>query len=158
MRFLLLFFLAIATNAQAEIVQLSADTYLAIRTSRAGMFGSMAGLKAATIREANEFAAAHRKTIIPISTQERPAGRPGEWPTVEYQFRLVAKDDPAAANGVALVPRPDVVVETNSHTDTKAVEEKKPDLYTELTKLDELRKRGLLTDQEFEEQKRRLLQ
>ena len=31
------------------------------------------------------------------------------------------------------------------------------DLYTEILKLDDLRKRGLLTDKEFEQQKKKLL-
>ena len=94
-----------------------------------------------------------------VSSQERPAGGPGQWFTVEYQFRVVPKDDPSA-NNVALLPRPDLVVESSSNTSAQVhtVEEKKPDLYTELIKLDDLHKRGLLTDQEFEVQKKRLLE
>ena len=34
----------------------------------------------------------------------------------------------------------------------------KPDLYTELMKLDDLRKKGILTDEEFDEQKKKLLE
>jgi len=33
----------------------------------------------------------------------------------------------------------------------------KPDLYTELMKLDDLRDKGILTDEEFETQKKKLL-
>ena len=35
---------------------------------------------------------------------------------------------------------------------------KSKDLYTELTKLDELRKKGLLTDDEYNQQKKRILE
>lgn len=35
---------------------------------------------------------------------------------------------------------------------------KSKDLYTELTKLDELRKKGLLTEDEYNEQKKRILE
>ena len=40
---------------------------------------------------------------------------------------------------------------------TKDETDKKPDLYTELTKLDDLRKKGLITDAEFESEKQKLL-
>ncbi len=43
------------------------------------------------------------------------------------------------------------------HTDAVA-ERGKQDMYSELMKLDELRKKGILTDDEFEEQKKRLLE
>jgi hypothetical protein len=158
MRFLAACLLVMAVPAQAEVLKLSEDTYLAIRSSKAGIFVSMAKLKIATIREANDFAARLGKVIVPISTQETPP-MPGRWPTVEYQFRLVEKEDPAAKGG-ALLPRADVVIESKTHnvTDITHTDEKKPDLYTELTKLDDLRKRGLLTDEEFAQQKKRLLQ
>ena len=37
------------------------------------------------------------------------------------------------------------------------VQSSKPDMYTELLKLDDLRKRGLITDVEFQEQRNKLL-
>jgi hypothetical protein len=160
MRFLLLCLIAFACPAHADVIQLSGDTYMVVRSSKGGIFANMSKLKVAAIQEANAFAARHGKIAVPYgSTTERPAGGPGQWPTVEYQFRLVDKDSPAS-QGVGLKERADVVVESTNHTsaDIRTTEEKKPDLYTELTKIDELRKRGLLTDAEFEEQKKRLLE
>jgi hypothetical protein len=152
--------LAAAANS-SEIVRISPDTYVLARNSHAGIFANMSKLKMATIREANAFAESQGKIAIPISTREMPAGGPGQWPTVEYQFRVVSKDDPEAQR-TALVPRPDIVVESNSkiNADVRTNEEtqKPPDLYAELLKLDDLRKRGLLTDAEFDTQKRRLLE
>jgi hypothetical protein len=150
--------ISFAGHVWADVVQISADTYMVVRSSKAGIFASMSKLKVAAIQEANAYAARLGKVVVPISTQERPAGGPGQWPTVEYQFRLVSKDDPSA-NVAALLPRPDVVVESNSHTVTEIkADERSPDLYNELMKLDDLRKRGLLTDAEFEDQKKRLLE
>jgi len=48
---------------------------------------------------------------------------------------------------------PVVAAETKPHESV----ENRPDLYTEIMKLDELRKKGLLTDAEFEKQKQKLL-
>jgi Short C-terminal domain len=149
----------LASVAQADVVQISPDTYLISRISRAGMFASMPKLKMAVIREANAFAEAQGKIAIPLSSKETPAA-PGQWPTFDYQFRVVAKDDPEAQR-TALVPRADVVIESNRKIEaeikTKDETEKTPDLYSELLKLDDLRKRGVLTDAEFEEQKKKLL-
>jgi len=59
-----------------------------------------------------------------------------------------------------LVPRDDVVVEKtgNISADVRAKEDKAPDLYTELTKLDELRKKSVITEEEFAAQKKRLFE
>jgi hypothetical protein len=107
---------------------------------------------------ANAFAASKGKVAVPIAATETPAA-PGRMPTFEYQFRLVDKDDPSAS-GAALIPRADVVVEmpAPSNPPAAAPEKKSKDVYTELLKLDDLRKRGLLTDAEFEAQKRKLLE
>ena len=40
---------------------------------------------------------------------------------------------------------------------TKNDPSKQPDMYTEIMKLDDLRKKGLITDAEFEQQKQKLL-
>jgi hypothetical protein len=59
-----------------------------------------------------------------------------------------------------LVPRSDVAVEKtdNISADLRTNEDKAPDLYTELTKLDELRKKGVITEEEFAAQKKRLFE
>lgn len=145
------------------VVQLSGNTYMASKTSGGGVFKSMASLKAEVISKANEFAEKQGKVAVPISTQETPAA-PFQNPSFEYQFMLVDKNDPRAT-GQFLTPRADVVVEKSEkisadiHADTrtKAETPKQPDLYTELMKLDELRKKGLITDAEFEAQKQKLL-
>lgn len=87
--------LLIACASSPGIVQLSPDTYMISKEDHAGVFGSLAKLKADTIREANEFAARQGKVAIPISTKERPMGICcGQWARFEYQFRIVDKNDP----------------------------------------------------------------
>lgn len=69
------------------VVQTGPNTYMVSRTDGAGAFANMSKLKAETIREANEFAAARGAQAEGISLEEeRPTTG---FPNVEYQFRLV---------------------------------------------------------------------
>ena len=145
--------------ANPGIVQLSPDTYILSRTDKGGIFGNASAMKAEVIREANDFAASKGKVAIPLYLHETPLA-PGRFASVEYQFRVVDKSDPEARR-VNLVPRPDVVIEKSEKTtvDMKTRDEtpRPRDLYGELLKLDDLRKRGILTEAEFEAQKSKLL-
>ena len=142
------------------IVQLSPDTYMLSRQDNAGIFGNASVMKADVIREANEFAAKQGKVAIPITSNSTRMA-PGRFATFEYQFRVVDKDDPEAKR-TALTRDPDTIIEkhdtVSSDIRTKDVSEKNPDMYAELIKLDDLRKKGLITDAEFEAQKQKLLQ
>jgi len=143
------------------IVQLSPDTYMLSRDDHRGIFGNKNSLKAGVIRDANNFAKRQGKVAIAISTQEHPVGILGDWASFEYQFRVVDKDDPEAQQRTFLSPRANVVIEKTEKISadirTKDVTDKQPDLYTELVKLDELRKKGLITDAEYDSQKLKLL-
>jgi len=141
-----------------SIVPLSSDTYLASKTSAGGVFVSMDSIKAEVISAANAFAEGKGKVAVPIAAEARPAV-PLRNPSFEYQFRLVDKDSPSAKGG-SLTPRADIVVEKTEKisADIRTKESKAPDLYTELTKLDDLRKKGIITEEEFAAQKKRLLE
>jgi hypothetical protein len=128
------------------------------RQDKAGIFGNASAMHAAVIEEANKFAASKGKVAIPITTHETPLW-PGHFATFDYQFRLVAPDSPDA-KPTPMVQRPDVVVQ---QTERKTVDvhsdatSSPPDVYTELMKLDDLRKKGIITDAEFETQKAKIL-
>jgi hypothetical protein len=165
---LLFFFVLALLSAGCQnpgIVQLSPDTYMLSRVDHGGVFGNASKLKAGVIREANKFAARQGKIAIPIAAKETPmkvgnAFQMGEFAAFEYQFRVVDKNDPEAQR-TALVPRADVVIEKKENISadlrTKDETEKQPDFYAEIMKLDDLRKKGLITDAEFEAQKQKLL-
>jgi Short C-terminal domain len=133
------------------------DTYMISQTSAGGVFRSMSSLKTSVIERANAFAASKGKVAIPLASKEAPA-YPGHMPNFEYQFRLVDKNDPRAEGG-ALLPRPDMVVEMHQTTPVAQgnAPSKSTDTYTELLKLDDLRKRGIISDSEFEAQKQKIL-
>jgi len=145
--------------ANPGIVQLSPDTYMLSKEDHAGIFGSTAKMKADVIQQANAFAASLGKIAVPISSKEKPVGnRPADWASFEYQFRVVDKNDPEARR-TSLAPRADLVIEKTEKIsiDTKNESEKHPDMYTEIMKLDDLRKKGLITDAEYETQKQKIL-
>ena len=150
---------AVTGCANPGIVKLSPDTYMLARTDKGGVFGNASAMKADVIREANEFAASQGKIAIPISLNESPMYI-GHFASVEYQFRVVDASDPEAGR-VNLVPRPNVVIEKTEKTlidvKTKDQTDRPKDVYTELLKLDDLRKRGILSEAEFEAQKKKLL-
>jgi hypothetical protein len=152
-------FVSLTGCANPGIVKLSPDTYLLSRTDKGGLFGNASAMKAEVINEANEFAAKQGKIAIPISLNDSPMFI-GHFASVDYQFRVVDASDPEAQR-VNLVPRPDVVIEKTEKTSvdvrTKDQSNHQKDVYAELIKLDDLRKRGILSDTEFEEQKKKLL-
>lgn len=146
--------------ANPGIVQLSPDTYMLGRTDRGGIFGNATAMKADVIREANEFAASQGKVAIPLAVHENPLIAGQRFASIEYQFRVVDKNDPEARR-TSLIPRADVVIEKKETSTidvrTKQDQSEKKDVYGELIKLDDLRKRGILSDAEFEAQKKKLL-
>ena len=144
--------------ANPGIVQLSPDTYIISRTDHGGIFGNASAMKIGVIKDANDFAESKGKVAIPVSSRESPMW-PGHFASIEYQFRVVDKNDPEAKR-TSLVPRADVVIEKTEKisADVHTKDDKAPDLYTELMKLDDLRKKGVITEEEFQAQKKRLFE
>lgn len=143
------------------IVKLSPDTYMLSREAHGGIFASPAALKADVIKDANKYAEDQGKVAIPISAKETPRGNgPAQWASFEYQFRVVDRNDPEVRR-TSLEPRPNIVIEKtekiNADIKTKDQTDRPKDVYTELLKLDDLRKRGVITEEEFQEQKKKLL-
>lgn len=155
---LALFAGALVGCATAPAIPMGNDTYMISQTSAGGMFKSMSSLKSEVMQRANAFAESKGKVAVPIAGKEAPA-YPGHMPSFEYQFRLVDKNDPRAEGG-ALLPRADVVMDVHNTAPVapaNATSGKSNDVYTELLKLDDLRKRGIITDDEFQAQKAKLL-
>ena len=154
--------LALAACASADIVPMGTDTYMISQTSAAGIFTNMGTLKSEVIQRANAFAESKGKVAVPVAANEQPPF-PGRLASYEYQFRLVDRNDPRAA-GTGLVKRPNMVIENRGQAPSVVVNPqskespRSPDMYAELLKLDDLRKRGIITEAEFEAQKKRLLE
>ncbi|MCW9023463.1 MAG: SHOCT domain-containing protein [Gammaproteobacteria bacterium] len=160
-KILIPFILLLVGCANPGIVKLSPDTYMLFREDHGGIFGSSSSLKAGVISDANKFAAKQGKVVIPITSNFKPMGNgPAQWASFEYQFRVVNKNDPEARR-TSLTPRADIVIEKNEKitADIKTEEKtnKTKDIYNELIKLDDLRKKGIITDKEFQTRKNKIL-
>ena len=155
------FFLILSGCANPGIVRLSGNTYMLSKEDHAGVFGSQARLQADVIKQANAFAESQGKVALPVSTRATPVGSGiAQWATFTYQFQLVDKSDPAVQSGV-LVQRPDVVISNSEKVAIDSPTRPAPsteDIYTRLTKLDDLRKKGIITDDEFNAQKKKILE
>jgi hypothetical protein len=102
------------------------------REDQGGSFENAAANYAAVIGQANKFAASKGKVEIPVTTHESPMGR-GHFRTFEYQFRLVDPNSPEAVS-TPMIRRPEVVLQQ----------------IEKLLKLDDLRKKGIITEDEFQ--------
>ena len=165
---------SLAACANPPIVAVGEGVYLLAKEDRGGIFGNMAKLKADVIAEANAFAANRGMVAVPVSFKEKPvSARPADWAAVEYQFRLAPSGTAEARTGSlnadrsAIPTRPDIAIQRSTHVNadlSARVSGNGPpsaspsrDLYTELIRLDDLKKRGIISSAEFEQQKRKLL-
>jgi hypothetical protein len=146
-----------------QISELSGGTYSISRTDKGGSMSDVGATKTEMMREANEFAAKRGKVVSTVSMNETPTPVQG-FTAIEYRFKLVDKE---------ALPKP-VILSTSSNTMsntsvgatqaanpvsplTKAQGPHSIDIYSELIKLDELRKRGILTEDEFAREKKKIL-
>ena len=113
--------------------------------------------KAEAFQEASQYCAKLGKSLQVISTHEAsPPYILGNFPKAEIQFMcLDAKD--AELNRPKLRKEADTVIEIKKDIRTKDESVKPNDVYTELIKLDDLRKKGIISEAEFEVQKKKLL-
>jgi hypothetical protein len=120
------------------IVEVAPDQYLLTRLDVGGALGNAAALKAKMIEEANAFADSKGKRAVPVPFDELPGFPSCNPQVVEYNFRLV---DPhqAAAPPAAKAQRVERLADG-------------------ILRLQQLRQQGLLTENEFQVEKQRLLQ
>ena len=154
---LILAALVVAACTSAGIVELSPDTYRLSRVDGGGIYANAAAMKASVISEADAFAASRGKIAVPIATHEEALR--GRLSTIDYEFRLVPPGDPALTPRDPALPTQLATGETVGKGDIRpaATSVSKPDYYTELIRLDDLRKRGILTEDEFQTLKAKIL-
>ena len=114
-----------------DVVQISDDTFVIRRSDKGGIFGNTAKMRDKVLREADEFAAERGKIAETVTLSETGKGFM-RFAKIEYTFRLV-------------------------DAELAEKEDESIDLYTELKKLAELRDDGIITDEEFEAEKKELL-
>ena len=142
-----------------EILHVSGNIYEIIDVDRRGIFGSEKSLIEGVVNMANKFAESRNKAANPLAARVHRVGIAADWAWFYYKFELVDKNTPEAfrtLTDITIVRDPRLSAEfwvnrNNPETETKNVSD-------EILKLDELRKKGLLTDDEFATQKKKLLE
>ena len=144
----------LAGCANPGIVKVSDNTYILSKEDHAGIFGNSAKLQADVIAQADAFAENQGKVAVGVSTHYTPNG-PGRFASFTYEFKVVDKNDPMARNGY-LVARPDVVIQNQQPT-TPAQPPPQQGTYTQLIKLKDLLDKGIITQDEYVAQKKKIL-
>ena len=143
--------------SNSGVTTIGRDTYMVSRQAATGFSGS-GTLKAEAFQEATQFCEKSGKHLQVVSTYEAPPPYIfGNFPKAEVQFMcLEAKD--SELGRPKLKRAPDSVIEVKSETRAKVEAATTTDTYSELLKLDDLRKKGIISDSEFESQKKKILE
>lgn len=136
-----------------EIIKTADNDYTLTRIDRGGSFDEIANTRQLLIADANKFAASQNKVAVKIAMKETPLEMQG-YTSVEYQFQLMGKAESDAMTAESAAKPAGNMSGTPAQSGYLA---KSGALYDALIKLDELHKRGILTDEEFTSQKKKLL-
>jgi hypothetical protein len=138
------------------VVPVSSDTYMIRVEDHAGIFAFNRGkMKGEALQRAKAFADSKNMDISPVEMKEHPVGILGDWAAVEYQFRLVPKGSEKGSGGKLVRPADFISENTQNININKGGSD---ELYDKLLKLDDLKKRGIITEDEFQTEKQKLLQ
>ena len=142
--------------SNSGVVPIGKDTFMVSRQAATGFSGS-GTLKAEAFQEATRFCEKRGKGLQVVSTYEAsPPYVLANFPKAEIQFMCLDAND-SELSRPKLKKTPDSVVEIKEIRMPPAASERQEDLFAKLVKLDDLRKRGIITEAEFEAQKKKLL-
>jgi len=159
----------LAANARAdqnpEIVPLGHDTYALTRWAETGFARNTDKLKTLALEDAAAYCAKLHKELKVISTTaSRPFVPLTGFASAKVVFKALDAGDPALQTPAPAAQPGDELpaVIPGVAAPVAAAPAPPPDatdaLYKDLMKLDDLRKRGILTQEEFEAQKKKLLE
>lgn len=148
----ILFIILSGCAANSGVIPIGQDTYMVSRQAATGFSGS-GTLKAEAFEEARVYCKKQNKILQVVNTNEaQPPYVFGNFPKAEVQFMCLSETDPELSrpklrkdSGVAVNLNKDI-------TDTKS------DKYVELKKLKELLDSNIITQEEFDIQKKRILE
>jgi hypothetical protein len=139
-----------------EILHVTGNFYELLDVDRRGIFGSEASLIDSVITQANSFAASKGKVASPVSARVHRVGILADWAWFYYKFELVDSNNPKAMRNITDIE----IVRDARLANEFYVNRDRLDgsiIYNELLQLEDLRKKGILTDDEFSKRKTLLL-
>ncbi len=140
--------IARAAPTGPTVVSLGDDTYSIFLEANTIFYRKMNNLKAEVLDDAAKFCASKGKQMKVLSVVEDPSIFLMGMISVKVTFKALDAGDPEL---LAPVPAPAGVGVTVSPAPPK------DDFYAILIKLDDLHKKGILTDEEFEAEKKKIL-
>lgn len=138
----------------SRVISAGPDTYM-VTASGAGF--STAGVRETVYDKANAFCAERGLVMVPVSCNARPGELGQRPPSADLIFRALKPGDPEILRPQLIESDETIDVRQNINVTTKDQSKKEQDLYTELLKLDDLRKKGIITEEEFTAEKAKLL-
>ncbi len=143
-----------------EVLLISGNVYETLDVDYRGIFGSEDSLKEAVFGRADKFAKAQGKVASPLEARIHRVGVTADWAWFYYKFKLVDPGTPDAYRNITdikIVRDPRLASEFYAERHQVEVASKTTDVSAEIRALDQLRKEGLITDAEFEDQKAKVL-
>ena len=135
--------LTLTACGNTGIVPMDGDTYMVSEKKAKVGFVNASEESASVYRQANEFCSQQGKEVETLDLQTVDSGAMRS-ASATLQFRCA---DTASAVEASSTEAPAADDPTNTD-----------ELYSEILKLDDLRQRGLITDEEFEQEKKELLE
>ncbi len=160
MKLLLLLFCVVTLfcgcSSTSHIMAATGGAYTVSISGTTG-FTPLGRLRKRAYEEANQFAQSKGKIAEVISVNEIPEAF-GRWPQVDLRFRLASPDEEIREPIVSVGHQAthDALGNiTDENVDIRQASDK--DFYRKLTELGELKNKGLLTDEEFQREKDKLI-
>ena len=152
-----------ATTTQAatrpEVVSLGNNTYSITRQASNGFVRDAEKLKAEALDQAAAYCADQHKQLKVISaTAEKPKIMFMGYASAKVVFKALDAGDPELSAPAATGNVANSDPASGTSAETVPVRTPTDALYNELMRLDDLRKRGILTDEEFQAQKKKVLE
>lgn len=137
----------------SNVIPTGPDTFM-ITSSGVGF--STAEVRENVFYAANEYCANRGLVMVPVSFKATPGEYGRHPPSADLIFRALKSGDPDIGK-VSLTEANQIKVEQDIRMRTQSEPSTETDIYAEILKLDDLRKKGLITDAEFDREKAKLL-
>jgi len=139
------------------VVPIGDDTVMIAKKTGAFAMGPPIKEEAAVHAEANAYCESREKLVETVDKEVRNAvfGRQG---SVNLKFRCVDASTDDATGSAEASADTDVENDSPSNTGLLDGDAETDDLYSKILKLDDLRKRGLITNEEYEQEKKEILE
>lgn len=134
------------------VVPIGEDTYMIGKSTNLALTSS--GIKADAFKEASAYCSKQNKKIQIISTTSEDMKLGSHVGSTEIQFMCLTEGD-LELSRPKLRKTPDQVVEVKSNV--RVQNQSSQDMYTELKKLNELKESGIITQNEFDTEKKEIL-